>query len=374
MYSARSPLFLSLILIASAPAFVGCDEEEELPPGASTADEAGRPVGDIELPVSLRTKDAPPSGSIQVEATVDQLRLDGKPVVGLDRGRVPKSDWNETSGVIPKLQSALSGSTRSSVRLRMQANVAYETVALVLNTARKAGVRNVGFQVRTGGNQMKPGWITVNGFSTSSKAESLPEIPGAEYRSWNDFTKNWQTIFDGCRTSSNGNCAYVNENFAEGGTLRMELMASGRGLNVNFFRRGLTPEQEAEEERKQAAMLAQKKEDFLQGRITEEEMVEAILLGHPSTYALFQFRYQEALKAPSALGATIEPMCSGQSCGMIITADPITHLSRVVSMIGAAFPDGTQLPKFAFELPWTEKPKPADLQEFIERQQALEGR
>jgi hypothetical protein len=32
---------------------------------------------------------------------------------------------------------------------------------------------------------------------------------------------------------------------------------------------------------------------------------------------------------------------------------------RVVSMIGAAFADGAAPPTLAFELPWTEKPKPA---------------
>jgi hypothetical protein len=36
----------------------------------------------------------------------------------------------------------------------------------------------------------------------------------------------------------------------------------------------------------------------LQGRISREDLEELILLGHPSTYALFQFRYAEALSAP----------------------------------------------------------------------------
>jgi hypothetical protein len=99
-------------------------------------------------------------------------------------------------------------------------------------------------------------------------------------------------------------------------------------------------------------------------------MVEALLLGDPYTYALFQFRYQEALRGPSALAKTIAPMCSKQRCGMVLTADPITPLLNVVSMIGAAFPDGATMPVFAVELPWTERPKPAVLSEWIAQQSA----
>ena len=163
----------------------------------------------------------------------------------------------------------------------------------------------------------------------------------------------------------------MNSNFAQGGTLKMELFASGHGINIDFFRRGLTPAQEADEEKMRAQILAKKKEDFLQGRISHDDMVEAILLGDPSTYALFQFRYQEGLKSPSALTKTMAPMCHSERCPMVVTADAISATLNVVSMIGAAFPDGTPQPAFAFEMPWTERPKPAVLAEFIAQQQAL---
>ena len=162
----------------------------------------------------------------------------------------------------------------------------------------------------------------------------------------------------------------MNTNVAIGGTLKIELFASGRGINIDFFRRGLTPVQEADEEKMRAQVLARKKEDFLQGRITHDEMVEAILLGDPSTYALFQFRYQEGLKSPSALTKTMAPMCHKERCGMVLTADAITPMLNVLSMIGAAFPDGTPMPAFAFEMPWTERPKPAVLSEWIAQQSA----
>jgi len=100
------------------------------------------------------------------------------------------------------------------------------------------------------------------------------------------------------------------------------------------------------------------------------DTVEALLLGDPSTYALFQFRYQEALKAPSALSKTMAPICQTERCGVVVTADPISPLVNVLRMLGAAFPDGTPSPALAFEMPWTERPKPAVLSEWIAQQSA----
>jgi hypothetical protein len=364
----------SACLLCSLALLAGCNllkGDKDQPPGATAADEVGRPLPDFELPVSLRLQDAPPTptDSRQIEATDEQLRIDGSPVVALTKGRVAAVD--QVNGVIPKLEERLRSPQRSTLALRLQANLPYETAALVLNTARKAGVSNAAFQVREVGEAKKTGWLAVNGYVMSSKADDVPPITAVEAKSWNAFTDKWQPIFDGCRTAPNGNCAYVNDNFAEGGTLKMELMASGRGININFFRRGLSPAQEADEEKLREQLLSRKKEDFLQGRITHDDMVEALLLGHPSTYALFQFRYQEALKNGSALTKTMAPICHKEKCGLVVTADPITHMLNVVTMLAAAFPDGTTMPAIAFEQPWTERPKPAVLSEWIEQQSKL---
>jgi hypothetical protein len=363
--SRGSILFVCLCLALTA----GCKPSDaELPPGASPADEVGRELGDLELPVSLRTGGTAPGAAARLEATDEQLRVDGQPVVELERGRV--ADADKRDGIIPKLADKLRAPARQTLALRLQANLPYETMALAINTAAQAGVHELAIQVRKTGASSETGWLTIPGFVTSAKADALPAIPGLSYMSWNAFTDQWQAVFDGCRSSKNGNCAYVNGNIADGGTLRTELFASGRGINVNFFRRGLTAEQEAEETTKREQQLAAKKEDFLQGRISREDLEELILLGHPSTYALFQFRYAEALSAPSALTKTIAPVCHAERCGIVVTSTNVTEVLKVVSMIGAAFPDGTPLPALAFELPWTEKPKPADLEAFIAQQQA----
>ncbi|MDH5674838.1 MAG: biopolymer transporter ExbD [Myxococcales bacterium] len=376
MHSSRRTLELLIISCCLAVAVLGCDKlkgggEEEGAPGASPENEMGRPLADLELPVSLRTSDPAPSNPYKVESTTEQLRLDGEPVANLDKGFVDEKE--QQNGIITKLAEKMRSPSRSSVALRLQANMPYETVALILNTAKQAGARDAAIQVRKTGaaTDSNTGWLNASGYLMSSKADDVPAFTATKVRGWNDFTDNWQSIYEGCRTAASRSCAYVNENFATGGTLRQELMSSGRGININFFRRGLTPEQEAEEEIKRAAHLAAKKEDFLQGRITEEEMIEVLMLGDPSTYALFQFRYQEALKSPSALTQTMASMCHGERCGIVVTADKISPLLRVVSMMGAAFPDGTPSPEYAFEMSWTERPKPKELAEFIERQMQL---
>jgi hypothetical protein len=369
--SAPARCLLCLVLAPWTVAGLGCTdkEAEELAAAEALANSASRPLGDHELPVSLRMFDSAPGGAAMVEATDTELRLDGTAVVTLARGRVAATD--RSGDVIPKLEARLRSPVKSSVALRLQANIPYETMALVLSTAKKAGIHNAAFGVREVGGSQKAGWLAVNGFSTSSKAEDLPEISGAKWPEWQAFGDTWQEVFEGCKTSASGNCAYLPGNIASGGTLRMELMTSGRGITVNYFRRGLTREQEDVEEKHRVEILNRKKEDFIQGRITHDEMVEALLLGHPSTYALFQFRYQEALKNPSALSKTTAPMCEAQRCAVVLTADAVSSVLHVVSMLGASFPDGTTAPGIAFELPWTARPKPAELTEFIARQQEL---
>jgi hypothetical protein len=217
---------------------------------------------------------------------------------------------------------------------------------------------NAAFQVRVVGGGNKTGWLNADGYVMSSKADDMPPIPTVAPKSWEYFTGKWGEVTQACRTASTGNCAYADANFAKGGSLKIELFSSGRGINIDFYQRGLTAEQEKDEEKRRAKDLAKKKEDFLQGRISHDDMVSYLLLGDPATQALFQFRYQEALTPPSALSGTMGPLCQGERCGVVVTADEISPMVRLVSTMGAAFPDGSTAPAYAFEMPWTQKPKP----------------
>jgi hypothetical protein len=361
----RSARSLTVLILVSWLA-VGCSffKGDERAPGASAADEVGRPLVDMDLPVSLRRGDPQPTDAHQLEATSEQLRLGGVPIIPFGpNGRV--NDTDKSNGIIPKLEAALKSPSHATLAVRMQANLPYETVALILNSAKSAGVMNASFAVREVGNSSKTGWLNADGYVMSSKADDMPPIPSVAPKTWESFTAKWATVTEACRTAQTGNCAYADANFARGGSLKIELFSSGRGINVDFYQRGLTPEQEKAEEQKRAKELAKKKEDFLQGRIAHDDMVKFLLLGDPSTQALFQFRYQEALSAPSSLTGTMAPLCHQERCGVLVAADEVSPMVRVVSMMGAAFPDGTAQPAFAFEMPWTKK-IPANLPQWAD--------
>lgn len=367
---------LLLVPILASAAAAGCDKSAEETAAASATEAAARRVVDMELPVSLRTSDSQPVNAYEVEATSEGILLGGSTVLKLEKGNPAPEDVNE--GILPKLEAAMRGQGKSTIALRLEAIIPYETLALILNTAKQVGVNNAAFQVREVGASPKTGWLAFDNYVMSSRADDVPPIQTVSPLSWDDFTKKWETITKACRTAPSGNCAYADKNFARGGTLKIELHTSGRGLNINFFRRGLTPQQEHEEEVKRTKELAKKKEKFLQGHISHDEMVEYLLLGDPSTQALFQFRYQEALASPSALTETIGTLCHQQKCGILIAADKISPMVRVVSLMGAAFPNGTQQPAYAFEMPWTKRPVPTGLPEWaareLEKNEILDGK
>jgi biopolymer transport protein ExbD len=375
--SLQSLLLVPIVVpLLSAGALSGCKPSADETAAASATEEAGRRLVDMELPVSLRTGDSQPVNAYELEATTEGIRLGGSSVLKLEKGNpAPEEVQN---GVLTKLEAAMRGGGKSTIALRLEAIIPYETFALILNTAKQAGVNNGAIQVREVGNTPKTGWIAFDNYVMASRADDVPPIPTVTALSWDDFTKNWDRITKACRTAPSGNCAYSDKNLARGGTLKVELHTSGRGLNVNFYRRGLTPAQEHDEEVKRTKELAKKKESFLQGHISHEDMVEYLLLGDPSTQALFQFRYQEALASPSALTDTIGALCHTQKCPVEISADKISPMVRVVSLMGASFPNGTQQPAYAFEMSWTKRPTPTGLPEWaareLEKNEILEGK
>lgn len=354
----------------------GCKKKEVETAGASAKDEVGRALGDLEIPVSLRTKDPAPTNAHSLEATGEQMRLEGKPVISLAKGVVAPEDQRD--GIIPKLESALRTASKSTIAMRLEAILPYETTALILNTAKQAGVMNAAFQVRQVGTSTTTGWLDADSYVMTSRADDMPPIQTVTPKGWEDFTAKWKQVTEACRTAPSGNCAYADSNFAKGGVLKVELFTSGRGINIDFYQRGLTPEQQKDEEKARAKELAQKKEQFLQGHLSHDEMVEYLLLGDPSTQALFQFRYNEALIPHSALTQTIAPICHQDKCGVVVSADSISQMVRVVSLLGAAFPDGTPAPAYAFEMPWTKRPPPTGLPEWaqreIEKNEILDGK
>lgn len=316
----------------------------------------GPVLGILELPVSLRAGDNAPDGR-KVEVGLGELRVDDQTVMTLEGGKVPAAE--RTGDELPKLKAALQTPAKSSISLSAHSGVPYETVALILSSAHAAGVRDLAIHVRKPGGSTEAGYLVLKGFAMTPRTDDEVALPSVEALKWDDMTAQWQAMHDACATSQTGSCAYVPNEPAKGGRLKIVLHAAGQGVNLNFFRVGLSPEELAAEEAARKASLAKKKEDLIQGRgVSQTDVAAEMEAGEPASEALFQFRSQDALQAPSALSETMRPLCGNRSCGVVVSAESPTLFVRVASLIGAAFPDGGASPVAAFEMPWTKKPVP----------------
>lgn len=341
----------ALACVGFASVGLGCKKEEPPAPTGPVVP----PIGILELPISLRTGDQGPSGNYKIELTPSGIRLDDNALMALTDGKVPPEQVQ--NGVIGTLKAALTGG-RARIALSINAQVPYETTALVLNTASAAGVRHASFQVRKpGGDGTHLGWMSTDNFTMTPKTDLEVKFTSVTPRPWDDFAKAWEEMHNACRGARSGSCAYVQTNVATGGNLKIVLHASGDGVNINFFRVGFSAEDLAAESQRREAAISQKKRDFLDGRMKQTDLeAELLKAEEPATQAFFQFRQSEVLASPSPVSATIRPLCGTSACGAVVSADPITLSVRVVSLIGAAFPDGSPPPALAFEMPWTEKP------------------
>ncbi|MDH5672057.1 MAG: hypothetical protein OEZ06_07895 [Myxococcales bacterium] len=353
----RSAAASRWLAVAASVALAACGGEEKAEEGGGEAAGLDIPaLGVLELPVSARASDGAPSGHRSVDLSPAGIRVDDAGLMPLESGKVPAAERQDN--VIGKLKSALASPSKSVLALAVHASIPYETLALTLETAKAAGMRDVAFKVRKpGGGSTEAGWLTVKNFSMTPRTFGEVKISGVQPRTWDEFATAWDPIYQACRGAQTGSCAYVQSNVAKGGNLKIVLQAAGQGVNVNFFRVGIQNEELSDEEKKRKAELAAKKEAFLQGRLSQTDLEKELLEGPPATEALFQFRAREALATPSPVSDTIAPLCGKKACGAVVSAELPTMSVRVVSLIGAAFPDGAAPPVLAFEQPWSEKPK-----------------
>lgn len=319
---ALSPL---VVLVALCGAACGDDGGD----AASDADAAPL-VGVLELPVSLRTGDAAPGQAYDIQLNTTELRVDGKSIGQLAGGSLPAE-------VVGKLAAALSG--KQNAALQVHASAPYAAVSALLSALSKAGVTGLSFKVRKASGT-DTGWLTPAGFGTADAAADDADVgvPGAPEKSWADFEAAWEAVYEACGGSDSGNCAYKPAKIAQGGKLKTVLYAAGQGVNVNFYRTGAPPPEEP------APAAEPAKTDKPTDPAAEVEDAP------PATQALFQFRAKEAQKSPSAITGTLAPLCGSQTCGVIVRAEAATPMMRLISLLGAAFPDGGPAPRVLFEL------------------------
>ncbi len=325
-----SVVALSAALAAATPA---CDDPQPIEP-----EQAAPAVGTLELPISLRYDTTAPSGAVAIEISPTELRVEGQPVLPLEGGRVPDSERAGTS--LPKLAEALrSGPARRLAQLRVHGNVPYLTTALVLSTLKDANIHQAAFAVRQG-TGTEVGYLTLDRFDVREETdEQWASFPPTHQRHWDELAPHWEAMSAACRENHSVDCDFKPANIAEGGELQITLFARGNAVKVELERFG------AEEPEPTAAAGPALIEGIAPEPTAEEEE------SPPATSATFTWRFQATTSEPSPVALTMRELCGAQPCGALVTAEGQTMTMRVLSLIGAAFPNGSPAPQLLFEIP-----------------------
>jgi biopolymer transport protein ExbD len=313
----------------------------------------------LELPVTLRSQATAPADAANVEISTNEVHVGGKSVLTLSGGSIAAAD--RQGDQLPKLAQALTAGPHAAMTLAVASGVPYETVVIALATAKAAGVGKVAFQVRAPSGTTA-GHLVVESFDVKPKTNSDANVSfaGLSPRPWSDFAGQWDAVQNACRASQTGSCAYKPEKVADGGELKIVLHSAGQGVNVEYFRIGpppVTAEAEAEGgkggkgAKKKPAKKKGKKPELIDGVQAPKDVVAEAENAAPATEAMFQFRAQEAVANPSAITGSIKPVCGSAACGVVVQSEKATAFVRPISLLGAAFPDGTPAPHVVFETP-----------------------
>lgn len=309
--------------------FVACDDEPEVP------EESPDPVvGIMELPISFR-HDSAPQNPLRIEASPTKLRVDGHTILELEGGRVPDAEVAGT--MINALKTAIEGApARGAAALRLHANIPYRTTALIFGTLKASNIREAAVEVRRGATT-DTGYLKLGGFDVREESDEWVTFDGSFQRRWDELEPQWEDMYTSCREGPYVDCAFKANKVAEGGNMQITLFARGNGVKVELHQFGAEEQPEAQPV------------ELLEG-ITpppgSEEDVE-----EPVTTAAFTWRFQVTTTEDSALSATTRPLCGSAACGAVVTAEAQTPTMRVMSFIGAAFPNGSPAPNLMFQIP-----------------------
>lgn len=335
-HARRSPLTVSSLLALA----VACGEQGP-PPAAEQ-----RPiVGVMEVPISLRNDGPPPSDAIQLQASPSELHVNGQRVLTLERGRIPAAEIGPEG--VTKLRAAIAAApARSRAQLVLHAMVGYGTLARSVQALTEAGYREVSIAVRpltSGAPPASMSWLALSAprIAPAGAAPVDPAQFGGTSRNWSDFTAHWQETYDACRAARYIDCDPVPLATPEDGLLQVTLWARGQGMQIRFQRIG-PPVPDPAQPRGPALIEGVRREPAGAG----EEVPPT-----PDTDAVFTFRAEVATSADSGISQSMRPACGAAPCFTVLEADEETPVMRVVSFLGAAFPNGSAMPQLVLRLP-----------------------
>jgi hypothetical protein len=327
----HTALVLALGLAASA---CGKSNDEAL-----AAESSAPVVGVLELPLSHRAADAAPTGAARIEISPTELRLDGRKLLDLVQGSAPAAEVSDH--VITKLRDGLtSGPARSAAEIRMHVNTTYSTMVDLLKTVDAANIHRVGFVVRPIQRPTETGFLVIENFRVEAPSDEPIRFEGAHQRQWNDFVAAWQEGYTGCRARDYVDCSPYPAVPMTGGDLLIKLFARGSALKAEFSRFG-------GEDPVEAAPPV-----MLDGVPAPPPAGEGEFEPpDPIGQGAFTWRFEAATADLSGIKDAFRPLCGAHPCGVVVTGDINTLSMRLLSFIGAAFPDGTPAPALAFVIP-----------------------
>ncbi len=325
--------FLPGLLVLTLACF-GCEESGEL------AEDQKPIIGLLELPISHRAGGAEPADPARIEIGISEVRVDGATALTLDHGKVAPAD--QQGDLLPKVAEKLSG--KRALSISVHAATPYATLARVISTGLSKGATELGFKVRKPGSNSEAGWLVLKSNRMVESAEDGAFDEG-ELLPWETFTSVWEGALEACKETARGDCGYKPIAKAEGGKLDLMLRSRGAGLALRFRQTGVDAQAEAEKKPKPAPV---KMLDGVAPPPAAEEEAE-----EPSSEHVFTLRADQATVSPSPISGIVKTVCSSQTCPTIVDAEGPSMSGRVISLIGAAFPDGTPEPKVA----WVKAPK-----------------
>lgn len=323
---------LTLIAAQAALCLCGCGDDDE-----AGAAEPAPPLGALELPISHRHADPAPSNAIQIETTPSALSIDGRKLLGLERGRLAAGTF--ANMVITELQHAIqAGAARNVAALRIHVNTPYQTLALVLGTLKASNVNQFAFEVRPGPGA-ETGWMKFTDFRVGAPSEEPVSFEGNGQRRWTDFSDHWQAIYEGCRRADYVDCAYLPQVVAPDGLVEIKLWARGAGLKLEFTRFGGTD----------LTAPAGTGPALIEGVPPPQPGEEAP--PEPAVYGAFTWRFRAATAELSPITDATRPVCGAQPCAVVVASDADALAMNLITFMGAAFPNGTEAPTTHWVVP-----------------------
>ncbi len=322
-----------ILLLTLMGLLFGCDDAEESAEPVSTEPI----VGSMEIPISLRNDASALGNAANIEVSARELRIDHRKILDLESGRLPEGA--APGHVITVLQSALAEGGDRPVSMRVHFATPFETFATLINTVEASGREEMSIEVRRG-QGVEAGFLRAR-FRAAEASDEPVEFDRADQLPWDAIRQEWENMDRACEQSHSTDCDGVPSNIAEGGSAAITLWARGRAVRVQARQFG-APDPEP---------VATGGPEMIEGVPQPGGNVEEPPPPPPATEATFTWEFQGAVQSPSPISDTVGAVCGSRRCGIVLTAEAGTMYGRLISLLGAAFPNGRPAPTVHVVIP-----------------------